>query len=98
MHVITGLSVTVSKSQNTPTFNKFSLSPQMSVRYLNCRPALKNQCKQAEGVTAALMCKSTASWRRPSQDISFSRLKNDTVTSSGHAYCKRLKDSYIPTM
>lgn len=44
----------------------------MSVRYLKCRAALKNQCKQAEGVSAALPCKSTASWLGQSQDISFS--------------------------
>lgn len=56
------------QSGHTPTFNKFSLSQQMSVRYLNCHAALKNQCKQAEGVTAALTCKSRASWRGQRQD------------------------------
>lgn len=65
----------------------------MSMRYLNCHAALKNQCKQAEGVTAALTRKSTASRLGQSQDISFSWLKNNTDTSSGHAYFKRLKDS-----
>lgn len=98
VHVITGLSATVSKSQTTPTFNKFCLSPQMSVRHPNRRAALKNQCKQAEGVSAAPRCKSTASRLGPSQDVSFSWLKNDTATSSEHACFKRPKNSEIPTL
>lgn len=70
MHVIPGLSVTVSKSQNTSTFNTFSLSPQTGVRNLNCRAALKNQCKQAEGVSAVPTRKSTAYWLGQNQIIS----------------------------
>lgn len=75
---------------NTPTFNKFSLSQQMSMRYLMCCAALKNQCKQAKGVGAAQRCKSTASWLEHTQDILFSWLKRDTVTSSGLTYFERL--------
>lgn len=66
---------------NTPTFNKFSLSQQMSMRYLMCCAALKNQCKQAKGVGAAQRCKSTASWLRISYSVGWNVIRSRVLDS-----------------